>query len=86
MSVGAADRKAFESFAERDTLVAVINHKFKVGNWVLLSSRERAMRTREYKVVRLLPVEGTEPQYRIKSQLEPNERVVKEYQLRMLES
>lgn len=35
----------------------------------------------EYKVVRLLPDNGTELQYRVKSDREPYERVVKESDL-----
>jgi hypothetical protein len=58
------------------------DHKFKVGSRVSLSSANRLARGGEFKVVRLLPAEGNDYQYRIKSQTEVAERVVKEYQLR----
>ena len=38
----------------------------------------------QYKIVRLLPENGGEPQYRIKSEREPHERVVKESDLEKL--
>jgi len=57
-----------------------MTHKFRSGQTVHLS---RSLTTRstpdgDYKVVRQLPVDGGEPQYRIKSEREPYERVVKE--------
>lgn len=61
-------------------------HKFEVGSRVRLNTPVPRAADGEYKVVRQLPVEGDVLQYRIKSQLEPNERVVKEYQLRALQS
>jgi len=57
-----------------------MTHKFRSGQTVHLS---RSMTARsapggDYKVVRQLPVDGGEPQYRIKSVREPYERVAKE--------
>jgi hypothetical protein len=57
-----------------------MTHKFRSGQIVHLS---RSLATRsapggDYKVVRQLPVDGGEPQYRIKSVSEPYERVAKE--------
>jgi len=57
-----------------------MTHKFRSGQTVQLS---RSLTTRsapdgDYKVVRQLPVDGGEPQYRIKSEREPYERVAKE--------
>jgi hypothetical protein len=57
-----------------------MTHKFRSGQTVHLS---RSMTSRsapggDYKVVRQLPVDGGEPQYRIKSVREPYERVAKE--------
>lgn len=62
------------------------DHKFEVGSRVRLNAPMPRAADGEYEVVRQLPVEGDVLQYRIKSQLEPNERVVKEYQLRALQT
>jgi hypothetical protein len=58
-------------------------HKFKVGQVVDYDPRRLGMRasSREYKVVRLLPPEGSDLLYRIKSVGETFERVVKEHEL-----
>jgi hypothetical protein len=54
-------------------------HKFSVGDKVDFSTRTRiAAADGEYEIVRLLPSEGGELQYRIKSARERNERVVVE--------
>jgi hypothetical protein len=59
------------------------NHKFKVGQSVSFTSGPfgRGGATGVYKVTQLLPPEGDDFQYRIKSASEPHERVVKESQL-----
>lgn len=58
-------------------------HKFKVGQVVDYDPGRLGMRasSREYKVVRLLPPEGSDLLYRIKSVGETFERVVKEHEL-----
>ena len=58
-------------------------HKFKVGQSVSFTSGPfgRGGATSVYKIVQLLPPEGDDNQYRIKSAAEPHERVVKESQL-----
>jgi hypothetical protein len=58
-------------------------HKFKVGQTVHYTSGPygRATGNGIYKVTQLLPSEGDDNQYRIKSASEPHERVVKESQL-----
>jgi hypothetical protein len=57
-------------------------HKYTVGARVNFSARARlGAATGEYEVVRLLPAEAGELRYRIKSALEPHERVVGEEQL-----
>jgi hypothetical protein len=58
-------------------------HRYKVGQLVDLNSRRLGISasSRGYKVVRLLPREGTELLYRIKSPNESFERVVKEQDL-----
>jgi hypothetical protein len=62
---------------------AVSNHKFKVGQTVNYTSRFiGVVETRTiFKITQLLPPEGDEFQYRIKSVSEPHERVAKESQL-----
>lgn len=57
-----------------------MTHKFRSGQIVHLSRSltARSAPGGDYKVVRQLPVDGGEPQYRIKSVSEPFERVAKE--------
>jgi hypothetical protein len=61
----------------------VSDHKFKVGQSVQYTSgpQGRGAAGGGYKVTHLLPSEGDDYQYRIKSANEPHERVVKESQL-----
>jgi hypothetical protein len=61
----------------------VSDHKFKVGQSVQYTSGPHGRGTSSgvYKVTQLLPPEGDDHQYRIKSMSEPHERVVKESQL-----
>jgi hypothetical protein len=58
-------------------------HKFKVGQLVDYTPPSQGLRasSREYKVLRLLPSEGPDLQYRIKSVAENFERVAKEHEL-----
>jgi hypothetical protein len=51
------------------------DHKFQVGQLVRYTSYGASG---VYKITQLLPPVGDEPQYRIKSEDEPHERVVKE--------
>jgi hypothetical protein len=62
---------------------AVSQYKFKVGQSVSYTSGPfgRGGGNSDYKVTQLLPPEGDDNQYRIKSASEPHERVVKESQL-----
>ena len=53
-------------------------HKFKIGQLVYYRA-ESASGT--YQITQLLPPEGDEYQYRIKSVREPHERVAKEHAL-----
>ena len=59
------------------------DHKFKIGQSVNFTSGPcgRGGGSGVYKVTQLLPPEGDDYQYRIKSSEEPHERVVKESQL-----
>jgi hypothetical protein len=58
-------------------------HKFKVGQVVDYKPGGMSVRasSREYKIVRLLPPEGVDLLYRIKSIGEAFERVAKEHEL-----
>ncbi len=58
-------------------------HKFKVGEAVHFTSNvmRRFGANGSFLVVKLLPPEGGELQYRIKNATEPHERVAKESQL-----
>ncbi len=59
-------------------------HKFAVGQ-VVRFTPDQAVRDqvsqRQFKIVRLLPETGSVFQYRVKSQLDGHERVVRENQL-----
>ena len=63
--------------------VALKTHRFTVGQTVYFTSGPmgRAGATGSYKVIKLLPSEGDDYQYRIKSAGEAFERVAKESQL-----
>jgi hypothetical protein len=58
-------------------------HKFSIGQTVLFTSRPLGhMAVNEtYRIVKLLPYDGADYQYRIKSSTEAFERVAKESQL-----
>jgi hypothetical protein len=58
----------------------VSNHKFKIGQSVNYNSGQigAARSSSVYKITQLLPPEGDDFQYKIKSAAEPHERVVKE--------
>ena len=63
--------------------ITVRTHRFRVGESVHLTAGiyVRAGMTSIYKVTQLLPSDGDEQQYRIKSESEPHERVAKQSQL-----
>ena len=59
-------------------------HKYKVGEFVDYSPRRLSsgsLSASRYKILRLLPAEGSDLLYRIKSVDETVERVAKEYEL-----
>ena len=60
-----------------------LKHKYAVGSTVYFtaSNVSRPAATGTYEVIRLLPTEGDDCQYRIKSSSEAFERVAKESQL-----
>jgi hypothetical protein len=55
--------------------------KFKIGQRVFLGSDRRARIRDPYRITRVLPAEGGDQQYRVKSTREAHERVVPEGQL-----
>ena len=61
----------------------VLKHKFPVGTHVLFTASNvaRPAASGSYEVIRQLPTEGDDFQYRIKSSTEAFERVAKESQL-----
>lgn len=62
--------------------MAMKKHKYDVGQKVRYFTRMRiSAENNEFEVMRLLPAEAGEFQYRIKSALEKTERVVSEDQL-----
>jgi hypothetical protein len=63
--------------------VAATLHRFRIGEAVHLTAGifARGGATSVYKVTQLLPSDGDEQQYRIKSATEPHERVAKQSQL-----
>jgi hypothetical protein len=62
---------------------ASLAHKFRIGDnvHIIAGLLGRGDSGGTYKVVRVLPTEGDEQQYRIKSANEPHERVAKQSQL-----
>ena len=59
------------------------SHKYKVGQAVDFAPSRQSMpaSAREYKIIRLMPAEGTENIYRIKCAIEPFERIAREREL-----
>jgi hypothetical protein len=59
-----------------------MSHRYRSGQTVrLCRSPYRSSATGDYKIIRQLPSNGSDLEYRIKSLLEPYERVVKESDL-----
>jgi hypothetical protein len=61
-------------------------HKFFVGQTVLVASGQLAdiQKGERFRIIRLLPLEGVAPQYRIASELDGHERIAREAQLAAL--
>ena len=57
-------------------------HKFKVGQLVTIYSKRHAVWAESFEIVRLLPHQDGEPQYRVRSTRDGHERVVFESELR----
>jgi len=64
----------------------VLKHRFVVGDTVYFtaSNVSRPAASGTYEVIRLLPTDGDDCQYRIKSEIETFERVAKESQLHVV--
>jgi hypothetical protein len=62
---------------------ALGKHRFSVGQAVLVVSSQLAdiQKGERFRVIRLLPLEGVSPQYRIVSELDGHERIAREAQL-----
>jgi len=62
---------------------SALRHKFPIGSTVYFtaSNVSRPAASGTYEIIRLLPTEGDDCQYRIKSSTEAFERVAKESQL-----
>jgi hypothetical protein len=75
------DKSKFVSFEVRRT--ALQEHKFQIGETVYFTSRPigHMVANSTYQVVRLLPSDGSDYQYRIKNPNEAFERVARESQL-----
>lgn len=58
-------------------------HKFKVGQSIILISRNRTA-PGEYRIVAQVPPDSVGPQYRIKNRSEPHDRIAREEELRAL--
>ena len=71
-------RRALFALMER-----VLKHKFPIGTRVFYTASNvaRPAASGTYEVIRLLPTEGDDCQYRIKSSTEAFERVARESQL-----
>jgi hypothetical protein len=74
------ESEAFVALHERR---AAVGHKYTVGQTVQYTAGAfgRSRTSGSFQVVKLLPTEGDENLYRIKSEGEPYERVAKESQL-----
>jgi hypothetical protein len=77
-AAGTARRCRYLGVMER-----ALKHKFPVGSTVYFtaSNVSRPAASGTYEIIRLLPTEGDDCQYRIKSSTEAFERVAKESQL-----
>ena len=58
-------------------------HKYRIGQLVLYmpGKLQQSVPAGDFKITRLLPADGAELQYRIKSAAEPFERIARESQL-----
>jgi hypothetical protein len=84
-------RRVFSRRLQRDrehgrrfcVMERALKHKFTVGETVYFTASNvaRPAASGTYEVIRLLPTDGDDCQYRIKSSIEAFERVAKESQL-----
>ena len=68
-------------------ITAMSAHRFRVGQTVVVpwSGPEGALPLGPYVIVRLLPVEGGEPHYRVRSSVDGHERALLESQIKAQE-
>lgn len=77
------NRATASNRGRRENGLPIVGHKFKVGQVLFFAPSifEPATRKGSYRVVRLLPADGGDNQYRLKSETDGHERVVREGQL-----
>ena len=80
---GVSARKKANSVSIASRRIALKEHKFRLGQSVYFTSRPigHMIANSTYEVVRLLPSDGADFQYRIKNPKEAFERVVRESQI-----
>jgi hypothetical protein len=71
--------------ASNPTKAVMTPHKFKIGDIVTYVQPWGARPVGPYDIIRLLPSDGPDPAYRLKSQAEKHERIAKEYELRTVD-
>jgi len=81
------DVARLRSVQERTTYIPMPYHRFKVGQIVVapFGGPDALIPRGPHVIVRLLPLVGGEPQYRVRSSADGLERVVQESQIRRME-
>jgi hypothetical protein len=79
-------REAIVSPPVRSQIRAMPYHRYKVGQTVVAPSgvRDALIPSGPYVIVRLLPLVGQEPHYRVKSTVDGHERALLEGQIRLI--
>jgi hypothetical protein len=67
------------------TYAGMVYHRYKVGQRVMAASgRDELLPSGPYVIVRLLPLIGHEPHYRVRSTVDGHERALAEGQIRLV--
>jgi hypothetical protein len=67
------------------TYAGMVYHRYKVGQRVMAASgRDELLPSGPYVIVRLLPLVGHEPHYRVRSTVDGHERALLEGQIRLV--